>query len=86
MWTGLYLAIGGLVIGLGAFGFVLINMARGVSNFDLENGRSFKRMFMGHFGAMTMMVLGGLIFIAGVIIAVVNIFIELTDILSNGLM
>jgi|RifCSP19_3_1023858.scaffolds.fasta_scaffold15450_2 hypothetical protein len=86
MWTGLYLAIGGLVIGLGAFGFALINLAWRGSKLNLENGRGFKRLFMGHVGAMIVMFLGGLIFFIGTIITLVNIFIELTGILSSGLL
>jgi len=70
MWTGLYLAIGGLMIGIGAFVFALINMARGVPNLNLENGRGFKGLFLGHIGAMVAMAFGGLLFIIGIIIAV----------------
>jgi len=83
MWTGLYLAIGGLVIGIGAFVFALINLVRHGSNLDSLDWRS---LFMGHIGAMVVMVLGGLIFFIGAVIALVNVFIELTGILNSGLL
>ncbi|HLD96264.1 MAG TPA: hypothetical protein VI794_00855 [Patescibacteria group bacterium] len=86
MWTGLYLMIGGLVIGLGAFGFVLINLAWRGSKLSLENDRGFKSLFLGHVSAMTVMFLGGLIWVIGAVVALVNIFIELTGILNSGLL
>ena len=64
----------GLVIGVVAFVFAAVNMARGVTS----PNSNFSNMIRGHLGAMVVMAVGGLIASIGVLLFITNLLNKIT--------